>query len=250
MYYLISDQHFGTSFESDTHKFRDFTLFAKYLLTRRRAQLIILGDFFDFWYEKNGRIRGQYKSLVALLAHLIENGVGVTYLRGNHDFMPMKSLQKAGCRVQQELELHHGGRRVYLAHGHLCRAGLIKRVVYRGLENPFLQWLYGILPFDRAVDLASRVALKSRVAGEAACEDHNSRYYSLLSPGSGDILVLGHTHTAALKSIGPEIYVNTGTWLNGARPVAVLDDTAVALCRFSPRRGGVLTDEKRISIQS
>ncbi len=79
--YVISDAHLGAG---DVELERRLVGFLRQL-PGRAGSLLINGDLFDFWFEWKTVIpRGHFRALAAL-ADLVDAGVPVTMLAGNHD---------------------------------------------------------------------------------------------------------------------------------------------------------------------
>jgi UDP-2,3-diacylglucosamine pyrophosphatase LpxH len=241
MIYFISDQHFGTYFDGTDGALREavFQGFCTFLRDcsrkKRGVKLYILGDFFDFWIEKNGRFRRDYRMLLSSLKGLVTAGVSVTYLRGNHDFMNMDFLHSMGIGVQKETCINCDGKKIYLAHGHELRRSMRKKIVYAIVRSPVLQKLYTIfLPFSAAVYLAESVAFVSRKKGvRCACDDKYAVYQSLVFEKmvgqACDAGVLGHLHRADLIQKEAGVYANCGTWLTLPFTVLELQNGRLAL---------------------
>ena len=49
-------------------------------------RLVILGDLFDFWADSNKVALREYKPVLDSLKALVDRGVALTYIEGNHDF--------------------------------------------------------------------------------------------------------------------------------------------------------------------
>ena len=84
--FFVSDAHLGVDpadrEAARTARLHDFLN----SLVGRAASLYIVGDLFDFWFEYRTAIpRRHFPTLVAL-RKLVESGVPVTMMNGNHDF--------------------------------------------------------------------------------------------------------------------------------------------------------------------
>ncbi len=217
--YLISDAHFGIDLQGCEAR---EALFFKWLqeISPEISELIIVGDLFDFWIEYKSAIRPDYFPVLHALKNVVEQGIKVHYLAGNHDFA-------LGAFLEEKLGIiiHHGtfdaeiqGKKVHIFHGD----GLIKRdigyrILKKVLRNPFNQKLYKLLHPDLGVALGTLVSGSSRkylrpVLDESIIKEYRQNALSLLKKGS-DIVVFGHTHKADLCRFDSGIYCNTGSWL-------------------------------------
>jgi UDP-2,3-diacylglucosamine hydrolase len=106
------------------------------------SQVILNGDLFDFWFEYRSAIpRGHTRTLGALAA-LVDAGVPVTLMGGNHDWWGGDFLTgEIGVEFLREptrLELQ--GRQILLAHGDGLGSGdlgyRILKSILRGAATP------------------------------------------------------------------------------------------------------------------
>src|SRR5690554_3355475 len=79
--YVVSDVHLGAVPPATEAAFRDFLR----SLEGRAAALVINGDLFDFWFEYRTVIHARHYRTLATLAELVESGVRVFFMGGNHD---------------------------------------------------------------------------------------------------------------------------------------------------------------------
>ncbi len=216
--YFVSDAHLGIRMDGyDNRQERLFAFFDAISVDARA--LYIVGDLFDFWIEYKHCIRPDYFAVVSRLRNLVEKGVEVHYLAGNHDFALGPFLRDT---VGLHIHLDHfetviQGRKVHLYHGD----GLVKkdvgyRILKRILRNPVNQNLYKLLHPDIGVPLASFFSGNSRKMlanwlTEEKLEEYRNNARVLLK--SSDIVVFGHTHKPEIRRYGDKTYVNTGEWI-------------------------------------
>jgi UDP-2,3-diacylglucosamine hydrolase len=79
--YIASDQHLGAIPRS---KELSFIRFLERVGSDARS-LLLVGDLFDFWFEYGPVIPGKHFRVLAALAELVDSGVPVTLMGGNHD---------------------------------------------------------------------------------------------------------------------------------------------------------------------
>ena len=62
-----------------------------------------MGDLFDFWFEYEHVIPRGYEKVLSKLNELVEGGIKVHYILGNHDFWMRDYFQKdLGIKVYRE----------------------------------------------------------------------------------------------------------------------------------------------------
>jgi UDP-2,3-diacylglucosamine hydrolase len=234
---FISDAHFGISLPGFDDR---ETLFFRFL--EREAvtlsELYIVGDLFDFWIEYRHTIRPDYFLVLHHLKLLIDRGISVHYLAGNHDFALGPFLQKTmGIRIYPgALSRDIQGKRVYLYHGD----GLIKRdvgyrILKKLLRNPLNQRIYKLLHPNIGVPLGSLVSGSSRkYLNRPLAENLRNEYRDCakkrLNDGH-DMVIYGHIHLPEFLSYPSGIYCNLGSWLQHYT-YAIMENGALALYRY------------------
>ncbi len=216
--YFLSDVHLGAHDESlEVTKEQRLLTFFK-MLEKEDATLVIVGDLFDFWFEYRHVVPRKHFRVLGMLS-LLAAEREVHYMAGNHDFWLNSFMsEEIGINVHpDDLLLESGGRRIYIRHGD----GLLKndygyRLMKKVLRNKVNIFLYQLLHPDFGIPLALSVSHLSRSVGEKKSDtymDIDYREYAFQQIDSGyDIVVLGHTHWAALAPHAHGIYLNPGFW--------------------------------------
>jgi len=217
--YLFSDAHLGSGSEELESLKRSRI---KALLDLVRAdgdRLIILGDLFDFWFEYRHAIPKDHHRVICWLTALIDAGIEVDYVSGNHDFwMDSFFAEDVGVKLHRDvLDTEYDGKRIHLTHGDgLAEADRGYRFLKKVLRNRFNIWLYRKLPPDWAIPLAKRVSGSSRnytsKRDQSFVADYERYAQAKLSEGF-DIVAIGHLHIPALEHFDNGIYVNTGDFI-------------------------------------
>ena len=185
-------------------------------------QVILNGDLFDFWFEYRSVIpRGHTRALGALAA-LVDAGVPVTLMGGNHDWWGGSYLEEEiGVTFLREPEQGRlAGRNVYLAHGDgLGRGDLGYRALKLLLRGRVTRWAFRWIHPDLGAGVARRV---SKTEERGLTRDEKARSAALHAWGVSklrsepgiDLVILGHTHIPVLEEVDPgRWYVNAGDWV-------------------------------------
>ncbi len=216
--FLLADAHLGAQggpSAQDEHS-RLFSFF-DYLRMQPDAQLIICGDLFDFWFEYRHVVPAQHYRVLAQLANLVASGIEVDYIAGNHDFWLGSFLARdVGITIHRDdMELTQAGKRIYLRHGDgLMKKDRLYRAMKAVLRNRLAVILYRLLHPDLGIPVALFFSHLSREsARNKAHTDRDYRHYAYDRLDAGyDIVVLGHSHIAALERRENGVYLNPGYW--------------------------------------
>ena len=63
------------------------------------GELVLIGDTFNCWYEKNGRYVGDYAEIIDIFAEAVGRGLNINLLCGNRDFVLSRGLPVADATV-------------------------------------------------------------------------------------------------------------------------------------------------------
>ncbi len=218
---VVSDAHLGAVPPASERAFLAF-LQTVPDLTR---DLVIDGDLFDFWFEYRSVVLREHFAALRHLADLVEAGVRIRLVAGNHDAW-------GGSFLRDELgvELLDGpsrlclrGRDTLLAHGDGLGGGdlgyrLLKRLtrgriarsafrlVHPDLARPLVRRLSGT-PDRHSAGPASEAARADRLS------EHAARL--LAEDPELELVVFGHAHRPELREVFPgRCYLNAGDWIH------------------------------------
>jgi UDP-2,3-diacylglucosamine hydrolase len=218
--YLASDVHLGSAPPETEPAFLQWLDHCG----THASRVIINGDLFDFWFEYRSAIPRGHTRVLGALASLVDAGIPVLLMGGNHDWWGGSYLRdEIGVEFHQEpvvLELH--GRKVLRAHGDGVGGGdLGYRLLKLVLRGRLTRWAFRWLHPDVGAWVARKVSktdarlgepLEKQLARTRFLERWATEY--LESHGDVDLVVLGHTHIPLLKEAFPgRFYLNTGDWL-------------------------------------
>ncbi len=188
------------------------------------SELILNGDLFDFWFEYGSVIPGGHTRTLGALAELVDGGLPVTLMGGNHDWWGGSFLtEDVGLTFQAGPVVRTlAGFRTFIAHGDgLGRGDVAYRILQTWLRSRSARWLFRWLHPDVGAALATRVSRTAeRAAGASNAEKARSEILyewaleKLEADGDLDLIVLGHAHIPILHESGPNrFYVNLGDWI-------------------------------------
>ena len=217
---VVSDAHIGAV---PKHNERSFYGFLEQIpgLTR---DLLINGDLFDFWFEYRHVVLSRYFDLLRLLKGVVEAGVRIRFVGGNHDAWGGRFLEDTiGLElIDGPARLEVGGLRALVAHGDgLAHGDWGYRALKLTLRSRGLSRMFRLLHPDLGARLAASVSSTSdrHVRGVVDELDRAGRLSEyavglLLADPELDLVLFGHVHRPELREVEPgRYYVNSGDWI-------------------------------------
>jgi UDP-2,3-diacylglucosamine hydrolase len=225
--------------------------FAKWLeLAGAEAGLVFLnGDVFDFWFEWKSVIPRGYTRILAAMARIVDSGVPIHLMGGNHDWWGGRFLtDEIGVVFHREpVRITLAGRRCLVAHGDGLGAGDWRyRALKRVLRGRPTQWAFRWIHPDIAVQIARAVSRTEVHEGgpsqgavrRAGALERWARDV-LLESEDLDLVVLGHSHVPRKVEVATNrFYVNAGDWLTSGTYLVLEDGAPPALVSWVEAAGG------------
>lgn len=219
--YLTSDAHLGAV---PAEREKAFIAWLEHAGAAASC-IVINGDLFDFWFEYRSSIPRGHTRVLGALARLVDAGVPVLLMGGNHDWWGGSYLrEEVGITFFQEpLVLDLAGHRTFLAHGDgLGRGDLGYRLLRLVLRGRLTRWAFRCLHPDVGAWVAEKVSgTKHPERGPGKAEERRSRILrawarqKLEHEPDLDLLVLGHTHVPLLEEVEEgRYYLNAGDWIH------------------------------------
>lgn len=145
---LVREKHFVAWLDSIQHN---------------AAELYLLGDVFDFWFEYKKAVPRGFVRLLGKLAELTDKGLILHIFTGNHDLWYKDYLkEEIGANVYHKpIEREIYGKKYFLAHGDGLGPGdhgykLMKKV----FVHPISKWLFARLHPNLGISLAQFMSSK------------------------------------------------------------------------------------------
>ncbi|WP_134089635.1 UDP-2,3-diacylglucosamine diphosphatase [Olivibacter sp. XZL3] len=206
------------------------------------AELYLVGDIFDFWFEYATAVPKGFVRFLGKLAELADHGTRITFFKGNHDMWMFGYLeQELGAKIiADELIIERQGKRFYLHHGDGLGPGDAKyKFLKKFFRSKFCQWLFARVHPNLGIGIALRWSQNSRIVNNKKewrkeAEQEWLVVYSreVLKKEHFDYLVFGHRHLPLDIEVGPNSrYINLGEWVN-YNSYAVFDGTHLELKTF------------------
>ncbi|MCF8460414.1 MAG: UDP-2,3-diacylglucosamine diphosphatase [Flavobacteriales bacterium] len=222
--YFASDFHLGVP-NKETSRERE-RLLVKWLddISKDAAEVYLVGDLFDFWYEYKTVVPKGFVRFQAKIAELCDKGIQVHVFTGNHDMWMFNYFEEElGVKMHREpITNQWNGKKFFIGHGDGLGPGdhsykFIKKV----FSNPVCIWLFKWLHPDIGVGLANFWSGRSRHANLAADEIYNGDdkewllqfCKTTLQTEHFDYFIFGHRHLVLDRVVGNNSrYINLGHW--------------------------------------
>lgn len=239
--FFMSDAHLGRNDPAmERKKSRYLTELFREVLSQR-SQLFIVGDLFDFWFEWRSVIPKETFPVLAQLRVLVNHGIQIHYLAGNHDFRLSGFLEKevGVTTYPAEVDITFNGKRFYIYHGD----GLLSRdrgyrIMKRIIRHPWSAAAYRLLHPDLGMAIARLTSRLSQdhLAIEYCPEDElEYEHFALDKLKCGfDIVVLAHSHHPVIKHFSQGTYVKLGDWIDKFT-YALWDGVNLSLRHWEPQ---------------
>lgn len=175
---------------------------------RRNAEaLYIVGDLFDFWFEYRTTVPSSGARVLFELYNLVESGVRVIYLPGNHDLWPGEYFSgQLGVELPGgPITVTHQGLRIHIAHGDEIRTDWRFRLSRGILKNRFCVGLFRLLHPDLGAILARYTSRLSEYRIRRRGSGNRDILYRAAREKIGqgvDIVIHGHYHFTLHARVG------------------------------------------------
>ncbi len=204
------------------------------------AEIFLVGDLFDFWFEYKHAVPRGYVRFLGKLAELRDAGIPIHVFIGNHDMWMFDYFEtELGIPVFTEpIVRDFGGRLFFIGHGDGLGPGdygykFLKRI----FRNPFCQWAFARLHPNFGIGLALFFSGRSRTVNPSSTIFLGPEKEWLVAYANrkldhipADFFIFGHRHLPidfTLKN-GTSRYINLGEWMH-FNSYAVFDGTELRL---------------------
>lgn len=205
---FASDLHARPDAPERENKFKRFLTKA----AMHSKSLYLLGDIFEFGFVFREEVLPYYEPLIDDLEFLVDSGVQVKFLGGNHDLWMVDYLYKRGIEILhdgQVLELM--GRKLQLFHGILVQPDPLSRFADRIMKNPDAVWLYSRIRPSTGFRLALKAAVLSQTRHRPFPRSIVSSTLKEIDPDV-DVVISGHHHDHVEFRYRNQLFFSTGNF--------------------------------------
>lgn len=235
MIYFVADIHLGLKAGDPAEREARFVQWLRGLQKPDTEAVYLLGDIWDFWYEYRDVIPREAVRVTAAIIDLLEYGVKVRYVPGNHDIWLYSFWQSLGVEVLEQPQLVEAcGKKILVGHGDgLGGASRGYRLMLSIFHNRVCQVLFsGLHPwlaFRFGTDWSNSNRRKHGGYTFKGAEEPLYRYCNAWRCPDGavpDACIFGHFHDAVDLSLpsGSRLVV-LKDWIDGGVHFACLSDS-------------------------
>ncbi len=242
--YFISDFHLGVpDTESSLEREKKIVRWLDEIKVDA-AEIFLMGDVFDYWFEYKNTVPKGYVRLLGKLAEITDSGIKVHYFTGNHDMWVFDYLPKEiGVTIYREpIQRDFNGKKFYLGHGDGLGPGDHGYKFIKGVfSNKMSQWLFARIHPNFGIGMMKYFSKKSRIS----TGDSDDKYLGeekewlvifckqVLQKEHFDYFIFGHRHLPLdIKLNSNSRYINLGEWINH-QMYAVFDGVELELRKFN-----------------
>ena len=240
---FISDLHLGDGTRTDDfHRDKEFLGFLDFA-RNEASELVILGDLLELWQADLDKVLYVHDEVIKGLLSLREK-IKLTYVIGNHDYVPFIRLVDKGLGI--EIEYRDTGTGIIAEHGH-------RYDIFNRFKDPLkaFKWPLGrrmalvVAGMERYLHKDADVWFKNRFEDIDSFRHRVASVQNKVTPSSGEyirqgghfgefqdaalrhiekgakVVIFGHTHRHQLDIIGNGIYANCGAWTDDSLPTYI-----------------------------
>lgn len=235
--YFVADVHLGLDVRDPGDRESRFVRFLRNIPTDTTESLYLLGDIWDFWYEYRDVVPKGYLRVFSALQSLMDSGVRVVFVPGNHDIWCYSYFSELGMEVlEQPLVREISGKTFFLGHGDGLGDGMRTYKIMRGTFRwrPF-QRMFSCLHPWLAFRLGEGWSRRSRLAREIPYRfgDGDEPLYRYCEKESSeshvDHFIFGHYHTEVSLTLRTGARLNIVPDWMGRSPYLVFDGEELRL---------------------
>ena len=217
---VISDVHLATLASKAKH-------LLKYLKSVQPKTLVLNGDIIDSWRFSRNYFPKTHLKVIRQLVKMIEKGVQVVYITGNHDdvFRKFNNTQLGNFSIVNQLELTVKDQKTWIFHGdvfdhiihHSPWLAKFGAAAY-GFLTALNKLLNAILRIFGGQEMILYKSMKDRILKEKKVLTNFERAIANAALSKNiDLVICGHTHIPTDKIISTEKgtvrYINCGDWV-------------------------------------
>jgi UDP-2,3-diacylglucosamine pyrophosphatase LpxH len=209
----------------------------QYLKSIQPHTLVLNGDIIDSWRFSRNYFPKAHLKVIRQLVKMIEKGVQIVYITGNHDdvFRKFNNTRLGNFSIVNQLELNQANQKVWIFHGdvfdhiihHSPWLAKFGAAAY-GLLTVFNKMVNKVLRAFGGADMILYKSMKDRILKEKKVLTNFEKAIGRAALSKNvDLVICGHTHIPVDKTISSENgqirYINCGDWVEHFSAAECLD---------------------------
>ncbi len=209
----------------------------QYLKSIQPQTLVLNGDIIDSWRFSRNYFPKAHLKVIRQLVKMIEKGVQIVYITGNHDdvFRKFNNTRLGNFSIVNQLELNQANQKVWIFHGdvfdhiihHSPWLAKFGAAAY-GLLTVFNKMVNRVLRAFGGADMILYKSMKDRILKEKKVLTNFEKAIGRAALSKNvDLVICGHTHIPVDKTISSENgqvrYINCGDWVEHFSAAECLD---------------------------
>ena len=220
--YFASDFHLGSPNLKESLEREKKIISWLNEIEKDAKSIYLLGDIFDFWFEYKKVVPKGFVRFLAKLADLIEKGIVIHYVVGNHDMWMRDYLeQEIGLKVHfQEFIIEQDHKLIFIGHGDGLGKGDYKYKVLKLIfSSKICKWLFSRLHPNFGISLGQAWSNKSKRKKKSLVNEDKEILVEYCKEQQKnnpvDYYVFGHRHIPMNIRIDERCnYINLGDWVH------------------------------------
>lgn len=217
---IISDTHIKfDENQEDIERRKRVTSFLQNL-TQDTDLLILNGDIFDLWFDWNSVIIAGYYDFIHELKAVINRGIKIVLVAGNHDFWFNGFLESLGIEIYPDyfLTIDHQ-QQIYVTHGDRYTSNDFRYWIFRNLlRNPVTKFIFNLVHPELSLSIGKKLSRSSRdrQVSPEVIERKNRGLINFAEKKIKEgyqIVVMGHSHQPQKLQFAGGVYLNSGDWI-------------------------------------
>lgn len=223
--YFASDFHLGVPDYKKSREREDRIVRWLDEIKTDAAEIFLVGDIFDFWFEYKNAIPKGFVRLQGKIAEITDSGIPIHWFTGNHDMWIFDYIPaELGVKLHRKpVTREFNGKKFFIGHGDGLGPG---DQAYKFIKSVFssrlCQWLFARLHPNLGIAVAKYWSGKSRIATRKSddkflgdkeflvqyCKEALKKEYY-------DYFIFGHRHLPLeIKLSERSTYINLGEWVH------------------------------------
>jgi len=224
-YFFISDLHLGLYPEEKSRQREKVIVNWLDNIKNEAAELFLVGDIFDFWYEYKKVVPRGFTRFLGKLAELSDEGVKITFIPGNHDKWVIDYFEKEiGIKIQSnQIVREINGLKLLISHGDGIGPGEHDYKILKYLfDSKLLRYLFSKLHPNVAICFGQKWSKHSRYAKGLDAEPIKDfkkepqiiHALEILKKEHYDFIIFGHRHIPYIIKLNENsTIINLGDWI-------------------------------------